>query len=239
MNQQRELEADFQRCVRSIGGIVLDEAKSGKTADFKFPKDNVIAELKTMLVDTSEKLNGRVKAITEDWNKANGRLPAGIGFERGQPYFELAAIEPEIAEKWIDLLRQDVERQVKDANAQIAETKIREGMPSARGIIIICNTNNTYHRHPESYRLLIASILRKRNQKGELRYPHINGAVYFSWKNVKGINFDGYFWTPLQAQHYADEDVSDVVAFQRRLRDGWYKYLGDTHGITVRQHETE
>jgi hypothetical protein len=237
MDHRKEFENFFQGLVRSLGGVVLDEAEEGRTADFKFIEDNVIAELKTMFVDTSDETNKKVVTVVGEWIRKNGRMPSGTIIEGNQVFYQLATIEPEIAQKWLNILRQYAERQVKDANAQIAETKVRESMPTARGVLFICNPNNTYHNDPESYRQLLGNILRKRRQDGSLRYPHIQGVVYFSTNEVKSAREDGYFWTPLQMQARPDEDISDIVAFQRKMRDGFYKYITDTLGIEIRQHQ--
>ena len=50
-----------------------------------------------------------------------------------------------------------------------------------------------YHDHPDSYRRLIADILRKRSPDGSLRYSHIHGGVYFSAGDVKSREEKMYF----------------------------------------------
>jgi hypothetical protein len=231
-------EMHFQGFVRHFGGRVLEEAPTGKTADFLFSAYNVIAELKTMTEDKTKEINEKVSRIVDEWSQENKRTPTG--FTEGDKYIiEMKGAEPSIAEKWLNLLRQAVDRQIKDANAQVSDTKQRETLPSARGIILISNPSNRYHSDPRSYRLIIADVLGKRDEKGGLRYPHIHGAVYFSCNDVKSVRENMYFWANLQMRQTPDEDVSDIVRFQNDLQQGWYQYIEKTTGIPVRQHSDE
>jgi hypothetical protein len=90
--------------------------------------------------------------------------------------------------------------------------------------------------HPDSFTRLIAEILRKRTQAGDLRYPHINGAVYFSLKDVKSRDEGMYFWANLQMKQEPNEDVSPMTTLQNELEQAWYRYVEKSFRIRVRQH---
>ena len=125
---------------------------------------------------------------------------------------------------------------VRDANRQIRDTKARLQLSSTKGIILIANESNLYHDHPDSFRQLVAEVLRKRTPDGRLRFPYINGAVYFSLKNVVSRDEGMYFWANLQIQQTPEEDVSSIAAFQKDLQQAWYNYIEKTIGVQVRQH---
>jgi hypothetical protein len=238
MSDHNQFELYFKSFVESFGGTVLREAQDGKTADFLFSRYNVVAELKTLLVDSTPEMNKKVGQILGKWMTASSRLPTQT-VEDGKFIFEMRSVEPEIAQEWINLLRQQVERLVKEANSQIADTKRRENLPSARGILLVSNTSNIYHNDPRGFRLILGNLLCKRTPEGSLRYPDIQGAVFFSAQGVKSLKENMYFWTPLQMKRSEDDDVSDIVSFQADLRDGWYRFITETTGIEVRQHFTD
>jgi len=238
MSKSNPFEQYFRDFVASFGGTVLDEAPTGKTADYLFKDWNVIAELKTMLEDSSDEMNKKIGAVVNDWTRETGQLPTGT--VAGSQYIvEMKSVEPEIVSKWFNMLRQAVERYIKEADHQIRDTKIREQMPNARGIILIGNLFNKYHNEPEDFRRIVADILRKKGSNGELRFPHIQGAVYFSAGEVKSAKENMYFWTPMQMKRTPDEDVTDIVNFQRNLRQCWYEYITQTTGIQIRQHNSD
>jgi hypothetical protein len=228
-------EQEFKKFVRYFGGTVLEEAPRGRTADFLFSTYNTLVELKTLSEDKTQEINNKVSSFVADWIRENGHPPKG--FMDGERYIvELRGVERPIAEKWLNLLRQAVDRLVKDANAQISETKQRERMPNARGILLIHNPLNRYHNDPKSFRLLVADALRKKDPRGNLRYPHIHGGVYFSTNDVQSPKEDMYFWANFQMQRTPNEDISDIVRFQKDLQQGWYRYIEEVMGIQVRQH---
>src|ERR1700687_4183006 len=86
----------------------------------------------------------------------------------------------EIFDEWLRLLKVPVDHLIGDANRQIRDTKARLDLSSAKGLLIIANEANQYHNDPDSYRLLIVTVLGKRTLDGSPRFPHVQGAVYFS-----------------------------------------------------------
>ena len=219
MSKLSPFEISFQTFVKRFGGTVLEEAPVGKTADYLFVQYNVVAELKTLLEDGKPDMDEKVKKIINAWMAESDSLPTHT-MEDGKIIFALQSVEADIARKWVGRLRQQVERLVKDANSQIADTKCRQNLPHARGILLIHNTSNTYHNDPRGYRDILGSLLKKHDPHGALRYPHLQGAVFFS-KDVTSVKEDMYFWSPLQMKRTPDEDVSDIKKFQRDLQQGF------------------
>jgi hypothetical protein len=111
-------------------------------------------------------------------DQENRKRPPGM--VEGDKYMVLIRDMPqEISNAWIKWLKAPLDVLIRDANRQIRDTKERLNLNSAKGMILIANESNMYHDHPDSYRRLIADILRKRTFDGNLRYSHIHGGVYF------------------------------------------------------------
>jgi hypothetical protein len=214
----------FTDFVEAFGGIVLPEAATGKTADYLFSRYNVIAELKTLLVDSTAEMNNKVMKLLQDWSGD----PRSVPFEQGPNGNQLAISKapPEIAEKWLAKIIQQVERLVHDANKQIADTKARERLMTARGVLLIANPKNTYHSDPESYKQILVNVLQKKDSAGLQKYPHINACVYFAAGDI--ISERGYFWANIIMQQTPAEDISDLETFQDDLKLGLNSYIRNT-----------
>ncbi len=218
-----------------FGGEVLPEAPEGYTADYLFRKQGFVVELKSLTVDQTEDMNRKLTPKVEEWSRRNRQKPPGA--VEGDKYIvAIKDMPPEIQDFWLRMLKGPVDTLIRDANRQIRDTKERMGLFAARGMVLIANESNLYHNHPDSFRRLVAEILRKRTQSGDLRYPHVNGAVYFSLKDVKSRDEGMFFWAPLQIKQKPDEDVSPTVAFQRELQQAWYSYIERVCEVRVRQH---
>ena len=235
VKKNNPFEAIFHDFINDFGGEVLDEASDARAADYLFPKQNIIAELKTMTIDQTEDASQKLTPYVEAWIKKNNRMPDGSQVN-GKFVIEISKMPPDIQKVWLKMLKGPAEDLIKQANRQIRDTKERMSLPSAKGMILIANEANTYHNHPESYRRLMAEILRKRTQTGELRFDHIHAGVYFSLGAVKSRDENMFFWENLQMKRTPDEDLTPIVEFQRNLQQGWYKYIEQACQITVRQH---
>ncbi|HEX4170675.1 MAG TPA: hypothetical protein VHZ55_34875 [Bryobacteraceae bacterium] len=82
MNKPNPFEEYFQGFVQDFGGTLLAEASGDqggvRTADYHFPKHNVIAELKTLMQDSTAKMNKMLLEAINEW----GRSPYHPGQER-------------------------------------------------------------------------------------------------------------------------------------------------------------
>ncbi len=235
VSKQNPFEAIFRDFVLDFGGEVLPEAPNGSSADYFFRRYNLIAELKSLTVDQTNEISRKLTPKVLSWVRANGQIPPRI-VEGNQHFIAFKDMPREIQDFWLRLLKGSTEPLIRDANRQIRDTKSRMNLPSAKGILIIANEGNPYYDHPDSHRRLIAEILRKRTPAGDLRYPHINGAVCFSIKDVKSRDEGMYFWANLQMKQAPTEDVQPMVDFQRDLQQAWYSYLEQKAGIRVHQH---
>jgi hypothetical protein len=224
----------FHNFVADFGGEVLEEANDGATADYYFREHNIIAELKTLIADSTEDMDRKLALIVDEYVRADGPLPPG--FVAGDRV--IVEMPCEIREKWLRPLRSRVDRLVGEANSQIRETRERLRVPSAKGMILISNVSNQYHDQPDFFRRLLAETLQKKNSPdGGLQYPEINGAVYLSFGQVTSRDVGMYFWANLQMQK-PGEDVSPFAQFQQMLREGWCQYLRKV-GVPIRYHGSQ
>lgn len=229
------VEPFFRDFVQSFGGEVLREAQHGSTADYLFRKQDIVAELKTLTVDQTKEMNRKLTPKVVEWIRKNGVIPRGQTQGR-EHLVEFKDMPPEIQTFWLKLLKASVEGLIRAANKQIRDTKTRMSMNTAKGLLIVANQANIYHDDADSLRRLVAEVLKKRMDDGTLRFPHVNGAIFFSLRDVKSRDEGMYFWANLQMKQTPDEDVTSVAAFQKELQQAWYSYIEKATGAKVRQH---
>jgi hypothetical protein len=238
MSKGNPFELYFQGFISNFGGELLTEAndQGAKTADYHFEKHGIIAELKTLMGDSSTKMDAMMKEAVREW----GVDPRSIPVKRDAnnlPYIEPEFIPEAIRKKWMGKLFQEIERIVGSANKQIAHTKERFELPSARGVLFVANESNLYHSNFRSYRDALGALVLKRTATGERRYSHIDAGVYFS-KALPSRIEQMPFWAPFHVEEPGNPNT-ELQAFLLELRTQWYVYLEKTMGITVRQHDSD
>jgi hypothetical protein len=228
-------EREFTAFIQIFGGEKISETSEGATADFFLGQRSFVAELKVLSGDRTQTINTQVEKMVREWVISD---PDGAReFVRRNPKaIELRQMPPEIRERWMTLLKKGLEQYVKSANRQIRSTKSRYKLPTARGLLIVFNEADHYHAHPDSFRRVIAEILRKRKPDGTLRYTNIDGLTYFSYETVKAHGKQMSFWANAQFPHSPEDDCSDVKEMQARLQSSWYAYVSIRHGRLVRNH---
>jgi hypothetical protein len=235
VKKQNTFESIFKEFVTEFGGEILQESSVSRTADYFFRGHNIIAELKCLMKDQTDAMNTKVASIVQDWVRRNKKLPPG-SIQGDQFIYEIKNQPKEIQDAWLAVLRKPVEDLVGAAHGQIRDTKELLNLSSAKGLVLIFNDNNVLHNSPKDYARLIATVVRKRTPEGVLRYPHIQGVVYFSFVSVKARDEGMSFWLPIQVKNKMEDDASDIEQFQLELREGWYAFVGKKFGKPVRQH---
>jgi hypothetical protein len=235
MAKKNEFEKLFRRFVVEFGGEVLPEPSDTMIADYVFRKHNIIAELKCLMEDQTDAMNQKVTQVVQDWWRKHGKIPAG--YDSSKP-LEIATVPKEIADRWVEILKAPIENFIRHANGQIRETKLRLNMPDGKGLLLIFNQGNPLHNRPQDFRLLTASVLRKRDKDKVRRFPHIHGLVYFSYDTVKTEKENMNFWAALQLAE-GNEDVTPMEDFQKHLQQAWYAFVEKNWGKTVRQFPPE
>jgi len=104
VKKQNPFEFIFHDFVTDFGGEVLPEVPDGHTADYLFPKHNIIAELKSLTVDQTENMNRKLTPAVMEWIKKSGRKPVGV--VEGDKYMvEIKDMPPEIQDVWLKWLK--------------------------------------------------------------------------------------------------------------------------------------
>lgn len=235
MKAQEEFEALFKCFVKEFGGEVLPETSEAKIADYLFRKQNIVAELKCLVIDQTAPMNIKLTQVVKNVVKKNESL---LSLCDGKP-LEIAKAPREISAPWLDILTAPLEGIIESANRQIRSTKAQLTLPSARGLLLIFNHGNVLHNRPKDFRLLVAKVLRKKLPSRELRFTHIHGVVYFSYETVKTQEQNMSFWAAMQIQVAPGDDTKPMEQFQKELQQGWYAYVAKISGRPVRQHAGE
>lgn len=230
-----DIESVFREFVRDFGGEVLPEDPENKTADFLFRSQKIVAELKCLMIDQTEEMKKKLgKAVV----KAVEKDPSILTLH-GHEELAIATAPPAIQSAWLNILIAPIENIIKDANRQIRATKEQLNLPDAKGLVLIFNHANQLHVRPQDFRMLLARVLRKKAQGGQLRFSHVEGVVYFSYKTVKAEPLGTSFWMPLQNPPTPEDDGRYMGYFQIELRKGWYAYIEKMTGVPVRDFDAE
>src|SRR5882762_9091614 len=128
MAANNPVEVAFHDFTREFGGEVLPEPTDTKIADYLFRKQNIVAELKCLMIDQPEAMNSKLTPVVHAWVKENGKLPPGYDGE----FLKIGEAPKEISNKWLDILKTPIEGIAKDANRQIRDTKQRFDRPDAK-----------------------------------------------------------------------------------------------------------
>jgi hypothetical protein len=232
---KNKFEGVFSDFVTEFGGEVLPEPADSKIADYFFRKQNIVAELKCLVEDQTDTMNKKIAPIILDWVRKHKELPSGCDGK----HVEIAKVPKDISDRWLEVLKAPVENIIRDANRQIRETKKRLNAPDAKGLLLVFNQGNQLHNRPKDFIRLLGIVRRKRKPDKQLKFPHVNCLVYFSYETVKAENEKMSFWAPMQLRDEPNEDVTQMRNFQKELQQGWYAFVEKTSGRTVRQHDVE
>jgi len=236
LKPQEEFEELFRTFAKEFGGEVLPESSDAKVADYLFRKQNIVAELKCLVFDQTVQMNTKLTQVVKDVVKQNERL---LDFCDGKP-LEIAIAPKEISEPWLNILTAPLESIIKDANRQIRSTIARLNLATAQGLLLIFNQGNVLHNRPKDFQWSVWKVLSKKMPKGTgPRFPHIHGAVYFSYETVKTQAQNMSFWASMRFPVVPSDEMKPMEQFQKDLQQGWYAYVAKISGRPVRQHAGE
>jgi hypothetical protein len=205
-------------CVEAVGGQVLDRVLGGarpfKNADYYFPQEQVVAELKVLSEDILQK-EDFVRATSDlyaRWTR-EGKVQRGPS---GRRALRTRDLPEECARELLGLLRSRLESStIKNANKQIRDTKKHLQVPDAVGLLIIANDGNFAFKPDVLFHLLAHSL------KG--RYRSIDALIFFTANeplSLPGFEHEGAnLWTNL----VVDGRRSLPEGFSDRLGSEWYR----------------
>lgn len=224
MNRLPVQEA-FTGCVKNAGGLALDEVlrqPGFSNADFWFPQDNVVAELKCLSEDywSRDDFSKSVARMYHSW-VLKGWAPAPTS---DRTFANLQDLPKQCSDELTAPLKKKLEDgTVKKANRQIRETKEHFGATDAKGLLLLVNDGN-FALPPSMVRHLLARIL---NDK----YSSINNVIHFSVNEtvgVPGAETTARFWLQWG---FGRSPISKE--FVEALRNSWFSHLSALTGERV------
>ncbi len=209
-----DVEVEFDRFVPTfnngckIQNLLGDHSSLNLNADYFFPEDNFIVELKCMENDIIDNKDLRDRVI-------RCYLHYGYSEYDAEGYLYRNDIMPtKVKERFFSTAIKSMICQVKKANQQIAKTKQTLKLPNAHGMLLYANNKN-YSLVPEAALVIIDKVLR------DLRPRHIDCYVYFT-PNISHNNSSGFrvkYWIPTYAP-----DKKYLGDFVDRLGKKWIEY---------------
>lgn len=209
-----DIREQFAQCVRKMGGLALDDTLEGHpknptNADYVFPKDNVVAELKCLEQDRNDSFEANGKALIRDWIR-RGKIAAP---KSGSVL--LADLPTALQREILKPVRNRLKVRFGIAGRQLKQTRLDHGLPDAKGLLLLANDGNFLYE-PDMMAHLAASILRSPDNSA------IHSVIYFS-ADVKVAATPmkkASFWIPWS------RGASAVPAeFMDRIRDAWMAHL--------------
>lgn len=221
-----EIEPEMNRFVRSFGGQVVADLVGPSpdflNADYFFPEENVIAELKCVTEDKSDDENLREK-LQQIFDRCldEGVLPdPGPGLHVFETKNAPVAVQREI----YALFGKSVKRRLAKANNQIKRTREKFNRPDARGLVLLANDGN-FHLEPAQWAHAVQVALGR-------DFSAINSIVLFTVNQLAATPKLGQhtnLW--IVASRTSHPEVSEV--FLHRFGEGWAQHFAKIIGQPV------
>lgn len=167
-----DIPKELAACVKAVGGTLLDDTHGPNNptkADYWFPEDNVIGELKCLSEDSfddhnfSEWLNNQYG----EWVRRNLVKPIV-----GRAIVNLAQLPPICTHEVTSFLRKKLDASLKTANSQIKSSRKELRAPSALGLLILVNDGNTALPPGMIQNIVVRSLPNK--------FSSINSIIHFT-----------------------------------------------------------
>lgn len=218
------VETELAAAIKPIGGqrvtTVLGKKPGHKNADFFFPSESVISELKCL--DDDKIVDERIIEKASQLYAAellSGQAPV-VAF--GTVRMTTENFSDEYKQKIGNLYRVPIERLVRDANQQIEETGQALKITRPLGLFLLANNNHTA-LDPQHAWYIVNQILMQD------KYQSINTAVVFSG-NLAAVLPNSPnrvdYW--IEVQRFGIPPVDS--AFLDSLRQAWYARLAQILG---------
>jgi hypothetical protein len=232
MGAEIDLDVEFGRAVASIGGLVLSKVPkgtfSGKNADFLFPGDKVIAELKCLVNDRISDTKALELASQHYAEALRRKEAAKIAF--GTVYMTTDGFTDDFRKKIMSIYAVPILRAIREADKQIRATKVELQLADHLGMLLIANDGNMAVDPSHMVEILSDAF------SDPQRFPHINYVVFFT-ANLSA-ELDGYLayvWVP--AGRIGHPEVESE--FERRLRTAWLSHHADLMGEPIREFDAD
>ncbi len=188
----------------------LDGAPTFDNADYFFPRENVLAELKTLKTDVgrTRRFEERHLKLTKTYLQ-DGRMSFGAIFRAKERPREFVG-------DFLRLFRPPLERILKKANSQIKQTRENLKLKNAHGILLLIN-DEFVSLEPQ----FIMGII---SQKLVHSYSSIDAFIYITLNHYVEIPISEYahlLWAPV----YSDRGMDILHPFINDLGASWFKFL--------------
>lgn len=225
-----DVEVEFTEAIKTIGGVRVTDLLGDKpghlNADFAFPADSVVAELKCLEKDQilDEKIIEKASALYLE--ALNAKQAPVIVF--GTVRMTTEGFPEEYVRRLANLYRIPIERHVKKAANQISQTAAPLNMTNPVGVLLLANDNHTA-LDPAHMVWVLREILAKPG------YESIDVAIAFAGNlgaAMPGCSTRVDYW--LQVKRH--ELPPGTLEFLKKLREAWVSRLEKIFG-TTRAHE--
>lgn len=213
-----DIESTFNLFVTSHGGRLVSSMFGEKivtlNADYYFPQQNVIAELKCFENDMS---------ITEGFERMEKLFERWLATEliKENEFFAMACgripFPKECYQELWASFRKSIDYVLDKATKQVRETRTLLNKPEALGFLLLCNDGN-YGLSHQAYISIIADLMTN-------KYPTIvDGFVYFTYNQtatIPGSELDWQLWQP----SYSNDAPDSLVNFVDDFGAKYYKFM--------------
>ncbi len=213
------VESTFDAFVKFIGGQKISDMLSGsplfENADYFFPQERVIAELKQLDVDLgrTDRFRDKQLGLAKDYFRAGKlTLRMALGAE---------PLPADFVRDTVRLYRPALSRVAKKANSQIKSTKCQLKLEDAAGILILVNEGLTSLK-PAQVLAVLANVL-------TTSYASVDCLVYLTlntYVDIPGNPYANQLWVPL----YSDRAPETLPTFVNDLGRKWGNFLDGVLG---------
>lgn len=206
-------EETFDRFVKSFEGQKISDLLSGNpsfpNADYLFPNENVIAELKTLQTDfgTTDSFRAKHIELVKKYLSESRMTLSAIFHSAEQP--------KEYIEDLLRLFRPALSRIVKKANKQLKQTKRELNLPNTPGILLLIN-DDFLSLEPRFIMSIICENLSH-------SYSSIDAFVYLTlnhYVDIPGNNYPNLLWIPVYKR-----SPDSLTGFVNKLGRQWFQFL--------------
>lgn len=207
-------EETFDRFVKSFEGQKISDLLSGnpsfQNADYLFPNENVIAELKTLQTDfgTTDSFRAKHIELVKKYLSESRMTLSAIFHSAEQPKEYIGDL--------LRLFRPALSRILKKANKQLKDTKRELKLPNTPGILLLIN-DDFLSLEPRFITSIICEILSH-------SYSSIDAFVYLTlnhYVDIPGNNDANLLWIPV----YSKRSPDSLRGFVNKLGSQWFQFL--------------
>ena len=221
-----DVGAEMGNYVKAFGGQLgmdlFGHSPDFANADYVFPQDNVIAELKCLTDDKSEDedLQKELEELFESAIRKGHMSDPGPG----RVLMETKGTPLAFQRQVYKVISKSLKRRLAKANKQIKQTKARLNRPDALGLVLLCNDGN-FRLEPAQWVHAVEVALGR-------DFSSINSVVQFTVNMLAT--------TPMMGQHTnlwisgSRREITKVPDdFIRRFGEGWAEHVGQIIGRPV------